>query len=375
MVDKQVTPEGHPLPINVHEYQERAQAVLSPMAYGYFAGGAGDEVTLRANRQAFDQWRLLPRVLRGVKEIRLEASVLSQPISMPLLLGPIGLQRLGHVEGEIASARAARSAGTIFTLSTGASATIEDVAAIAGKWWFQLYVNRDPGITRELVQRAEAAGAGALVVTVDMPALGRREADLRSNFTLPDGVSPVNFPDTGSEFTSHVSLYHPALSWRDLDWLASLSSMPLVLKGILASEDARLAFEYGAQAIVVSNHGGRQLDGAVASLDALPAVVEAVERRGEVLMDGGIRRGTDVVKALALGARAVLAGRPFLWGLAVGGEAGVAHVLELLRAEIALAMTLCGCAGVEEISQSLLVGVGPVAGRPAAYASDGRTTI
>jgi 4-hydroxymandelate oxidase len=151
--------------------------------------------------------------------------------------------------------------------------------------------------------------------------------------------------------------------------------MPLVLKGILASEDARLAFEYGAQAIVVSNHGGRQLDGAVASLDALPAVVEAVERRGEVLMDGGIRRGTDVVKALALGARAVLAGRPFLWGLAVGGEAGVAHVLELLRAEIALAMTLCGCAGVEEISQSLLVGVGPVAGRPAAYASDGRTTI
>jgi len=279
MVGEQVTAEGHPLPINVHEYQEKAQAVLSPMAYGYFAGGAGDEVTLRANRQAFDQWRLLPRVLRGAEEIRLETSVLSQPISMPLLLDPIGLQRLGHVEGEIASARAARSAGTIFTLSTGASATIEDVAASTGKWWFQLYVNRDRGVTCDLVQRAEAAGAGALVVTVDMPALGRR------------------------------------------------------------------------------------------------AVVDAVEGRGEVLMDGGIRRGTDVVKALALGARAVLAGRPFLWGLAVGGEAGVAHVLELLGAEITLAMTLCGCAGVEEVSRSLLVGVGPVAGRPPAYASDGRTTI
>ncbi len=350
-------------PLNLHEYQEAARAVLSPMAYDYIAGAAGDEITLRANREAFDQWRLLPRVLPGTAHVDLQTTVLGQPISMPVLLAPVGIQRLVHVGGEVASARAARSTGTIFTLSTGASSTIEDVAASAGTWWFQLYPNRDRAITRDLVQRAEAAGAGALVVTVDMPVLGRREADLRNDFTLPEGVTLANFRGTEQEFTSHVAQYDPTLSWQDLTWLASLSSMPMVVKGILSPQDARLAFEHGAQAIVVSNHGGRQLDGAVASLDALPAVVDAVEGRGEVLMDGGIRRGTDVVKALALGARAVLFGRPFIWGLALAGEEGVRHVLELMRAEIAMAITLCGCARVHEVSRALVVPVGPVSTR------------
>jgi 4-hydroxymandelate oxidase len=341
-------------PVNLHEYEVAARALLPPAVYGFFAGGAEDEVTLRANRVAFEHWRLLPRVLRAIREPDLATTVLGQSISLPVMLTPLAYQRLVHAEGELAAARAARTAGTIFTLSTSASSTIEDVAAQTDQWWFQLYVQREREVTRSLVQRAEAAGAGALVITVDFPVLGRRESDLRYGFTVPERANVVDRP------LAEGATHSWALGWDDLEWIASLSQLPIVLKGILAAEDAVLAIEHGARGIVVSNHGGRQLDSAVAALDALPAIVAAVESQAEIYLDGGIRRGVDVLKALALGARAVLLGRPFVWGLTVRGEAGVAHVLELLRAEIAMAMTLSGCAHIEGVTRALVVPEGVV---------------
>ena len=354
--------------LNVHEYEAAAREVLSPMAFGYANGGSGDEVTVRANREAFDRWRFLPRVLRGLREVSPATTVLGQEVSLPVLIAPSGLHRLAHDDGELATARAARDAGTIYTMSTASTVPMETVAAEAGPWWFQLYVYRDREISRDLIARAAAAGASALVVTVDVPLLGRREADERNRFTLPPGVAMVNLrvpdhqrlpvpdEDGGSGLTDYIgATWESALSWDDLDWLASISPLPVIPKGILHPDDAVLAFEHGAQAVIVSNHGGRQLDSAIASLDALPAVVAAVEGRGEVLLDGGVRRGTDVLKALALGARAILIGRPVWWALAVNGEAGVRHVLELLRAELTLDMLLCGLGATHEVTPELLV--------------------
>ena len=271
-----------------------------------------------------------------------------------------------HDEGERATARAARAAGTIYTMSTAATFAIEEVAPKAGPWWFQLYVYRDRGLTRELVARAAAAGASAVVVTVDVPQRGRREAEERIHFAMPPGVATallaapegtcVSTGASGTAVAAEINaVFDPTLTWHNLDWLASLSPLPILLKGILHPADALHAVENGARAILVSNHGGRQLDSAVAALDALPAVVEVVADRAEVLVDGGVRRGTDVLKALALGARAVLIGRPIHWGLAVSGESGVRHVLELLRAEVALDLLLCGLASPETVDRSLLV--------------------
>lgn len=352
-------------PINLLDYETAARAVLPPMVYDYVAGGAGDEETLRGNREAFARWRLLPRMMRGIAAVETRTTVLGQNLALPVLLAPVGMQRLAHPEGERASARAARAAGTIFTLSTAATCAIEEVAPEAGNWWFQLYVYRDRAITRDLVERAAACGASALVLTVDVPVLGRREADERNRFTLPTGLALANLqgPDhrylpadmEGSGLAAYItSIWESALSWKDLEWLASLTPLPVLAKGILAPDDARRALDHGARAIVVSNHGGRQLDSAVASLDALPAVVEAVDGRAEVLMDGGVRRGTDVLKALALGARAVLLGRPYLWGLAVDGEAGVRRVLELLRGEIVRDLLLCGCGSPAEVDRAMV---------------------
>jgi 4-hydroxymandelate oxidase len=354
------------LPLNLHEYESAARALLSPMTLDFISGGSCDEVTLRANRTAFDRWRFLPRVLRGLREVSTATTVLGQEVSLPVLIAPSGLHRLAHEAGEVATAHGARGAGTIYTMSTASTVPMEEVAPEAGQWWFQLYVFSDRGITRELVERAAAAGASALVVTVDVPLLGRREADERNRFTLPDGITWANMraaayqripvSDDGSGLTSYIdAAWERALTWDDLDWLASLSPLPVIPKGILHPDDARLAFDHGAPAIIVSNHGGRQLDGAVASLDALPAIAAAVAGRGELLLDGGIRRGTDIIKALALGARAVLIGRPVYWGLAVGGEAGVRHILDLLRAELALDLMLCGLASPREVTRELLV--------------------
>jgi 4-hydroxymandelate oxidase len=365
--------EDQILPLNLHEYEAAACDRLSPMALGYVSGGSCDEVTVRANRAAFDRWRFLPRVLRGLSETTTATTVLGQEIALPVLVAPSGLHRLAHDDGELATAQGARAAGTIYTMSTASTVVMEEVAAAAGPWWFQIYVYSDRGVTRELVERAAAAGASALVVTVDVPMLGRREADERNRFALPDGVAMVNLQspahqsfsagDAGSGLTAYISAeWERALRWEDLDWLASLTPLPIIPKGILHPADAVLAFEHGAREIVASNHGGRQLDSAVASLDALPAVVEAVAGRGEVLMDGGIRRGSDVLKALALGARAVLIGRPTYWGLALGGASGVQHILELLRAELALDLMLCGIASPDEATRDLLVPAGTLVG-------------
>ena len=358
-------------PLNLHEYEEAARALLPRMVFDYVASGSGDQRTLHGNREAFDRWRLLPRMLRGLREVATATSVLGQEIAFPVLVAPSGLHRLAHPDGELATARGARAAGTIYTMSTASTVPMEEVAREAGPWWFQLYVFRDREITRDLVQRAAAAGAAALVVTVDVPLLGRREADERNGFTLPSGVMMVNlarpeyqiFPpgETGSGLPRYISaVWEPALAWEDLDWLASLTSLPVIPKGILHPDDAILAFEHGARAVIVSNHGGRQLDSAVAALDALPAVADAVGDRGELYVDGGIRRGTDVLKALALGARATLIGRPISWGLTIGGEAGVQHILELLGAEIALDLMLCGQASPAAVTRDLIVPNGMV---------------
>ena len=345
--------------LNVWDYERAAEERLDPGTFGYIAGGANDEWTMRENLAAFNRWVLRPRTLVDVSEVRTATRVLGTEVAMPVLVGPTAFQRMAHPEGERAMARGAAAAGTVMCLSTLATGTIEEVGTAAGDGarWFQLYWSPDRGVVQDLVERAAAEGYGAVVLTVDLPVLGRRERDLRSGFEIRDDV-PVPLFLALAEGTGAVSpadinwAVDNSLSWRDLEWLRSVSSLPLVVKGILTSEDAVLACEAGAEGVVVSNHGGRQLDGVAASIDALPEVVEAVGDRAEVLMDGGIRRGTDVVKALALGAHAVLVGRAPLYGLAVGGAEGVERVLELLREEIVLALALCGCASPEDVTRA-----------------------
>jgi 4-hydroxymandelate oxidase len=349
--------------LNLHEYEAAARALLPAAVFDFVAGGSGDEVTVSASRASFDRWRLVPRVLRGLRDISTATSVLGQDVSLPVLIAPVGAHRLCHDDGERATARAARAAGTIFTLSTPSTIAMEEVARESGPWWFQLYPFRDRGATRELVARAAAAGASALVVTVDMPVSGWRERDQRNQFALPPEMAFVHMPEPpapgntphGSAVAATVNaIFDPSVTWDDFEGLASLSRLPLIPKGILHPDDARLAIDHGARAVIVSNHGGRQLDSAIAALDALPSVVEAVAGRADVLVDGGVRRGTDVLKALALGARAVLIGRPIAWGLAVAGEEGVRSVLELLRTELLRDLTLCGVASPAEMERSLV---------------------
>jgi len=336
-------------PVCVTDYERLAESKLQAGAFGYYAGGAGDELALSGNVEAWRRLRLRPRVLVDVSAVSTETTVLGTPVSMPLLVAPTAIQRLAHPDGEPGMARAAAAVGTIMCLSTLATATAEEVAAAApgAPRWFQLYVLRDRGITRTFVEQAVEHGYGAIVLTVDAPRLGRRERDLRTGFRVPEEIVVPSLAALGGwEGATPLELLgaiDPALGWEDLAELRSLSMLPLVLKGIQTAEDAELAVEYGADAIVVSNHGGRQLDSVAATAALLPEVVEAVAGRIEVYVDGGVRRGSDVVKALALGARAVLAGRAPLWGLACDGEAGARSVLQLLRDEIELALALCGC--------------------------------
>jgi 4-hydroxymandelate oxidase len=342
-------------PLNVAEYERLAEERLEPGAFGYFAGGAGDEWTLRENFAAFNRWILRPRMLVDVASVTTQTTVLGQDVSMPVLVAPTALQRLAHPGGEVAAARAAATAGTIFCMSTVSSVSPAELAAAApdGRRWFQLYWARDRSFTADLVAAAADAGFSAVVLTIDLPAGGRRERDLRTGFEVSSDLPLPNLPGHlgGGDFQAAFNeLVDPTITWRDLEWLASLTELPLVLKGILTSEDARLACQHGAAAVVVSNHGGRQLDGVAATLDALPEVVDACAADVSVLLDGGVRRGTDVVKALALGARAVLVGRAVLWGLVVEGEEGVRRVLELLREEVELALTLLGCPSPEAVA-------------------------
>jgi 4-hydroxymandelate oxidase len=338
---------GGPAALNVHDYERAAAERLGRAAHAYFAGAAGDEWTLGENRAAFGRWVLRPRMLVDVSSVSTATSVLGVEASMPVLVGPTAFQRLAHAEGELATARAAAAAGTVMCLSTLSSVRPGALAATGGPRWLQLYWSNDRGFTRALLDEACESGFSAVLLTVDLPVAGPRERDLRTDFVIPDDLPLPNVaPTLGRPLDSTTRLgdvVDKALTWRDLDWLREACPLPLGIKGILTAEDAVLAAEHGADGVVVSNHGGRQLDGVPASLDALPEVVDAVAGRCEVLMDGGVRRGTDVLKALALGARAVLVGRPVIWGLAVGGETGARHVLELLRAELEIALTLLGC--------------------------------
>jgi isopentenyl diphosphate isomerase/L-lactate dehydrogenase-like FMN-dependent dehydrogenase len=353
--------------LTVDDLEAIAREKLPQMVFDYYAGGAADEWTLEENRRAFRRWAFRPRVLVDVSHVDLTTTVLGQPVPFPILLAPTAFQCMAHPDGELATGRAAASMDALMILSTISTTSLEDVAETGAHRWFQLYVMTDRDLTADLVKRAHVAGYQALVLTVDTPLLSRRLRDERNRFTLPPGIEMANLkaqlPDTeGSAlFSFFMSRHDAGFSWDDLAWLRSLSPLPIVLKGIVTAEDTALALEAGVDGIVVSNHGGRQLDGAPAALDALPEVVEAAAGRVEVLMDGGVRRGSDVLKALALGARAVLVGRPYLWGLAAGGETGVRRALEILRDELALALALAGCPSVASVGRSL---VSPAPGGP-----------
>jgi isopentenyl diphosphate isomerase/L-lactate dehydrogenase-like FMN-dependent dehydrogenase len=342
--------------INVADFEAAARERLDPGVYDYIAGGAGDERTLRENRAAFERWELRPRVLVDISGVSTATTVLGTEIALPVLVAPTAFQRLADPDGELATARGAAVAGTIMSLSTLSSVTPAELAAAApgAPQWFQLYWSRDHGFTQGLVEAASASGFSALVLTVDLPVAGRRERDARAAFKLPDDLPLPNIPQElrGDDFhTALHAVVDDTLTWRDLEWLRSICSLPLVVKGILTSEDALLAAEHGAAAVIVSNHGGRQLDGVPPTLDVLPEVVDAVGERVEVLLDGGIRRGIDVLEAIALGARATLSGRSVLWGLSAGGEEGVTRVLELLRHEIELGLKLLGCPSPADVTR------------------------
>jgi 4-hydroxymandelate oxidase len=352
--------------VNLLELEELAREKLSQMTFDYYAGGAEDEITLRENRAAFGRIALRPRMLVDISRIDTSTTVLGQPVPSPILVAPMAMHRLCHPEGEVATVRGAGAAGALMAVSTLATSSLEEVAeAASGPLWFQLYVYKDRGVTRALVERAKAAGYKALCVTVDAPHVGRRERDEHNRFVLPSELPFANFAhpsmrmmipqSVGSSLAGYVaSLMDLTLTWKDIAWFREMAGMPVVVKGVLTAEDARLAVEHGADGIVVSNHGGRQLDTAIATIEALPEVVEAAEGRAEVYLDGGVRRGTDVLKALAFGARGVLLGRPVLWGLALAGAEGVERVLRMLRHELEEVMLLAGCPTLASISPSLL---------------------
>ncbi len=350
------------LVVCLEDFASLAPRKVSPMAWAYVSGGAGDEISLAWNRQAFARWALMPRVLRDVSRLDTRLSLLGREQPFPILLAPTAYHRLMHPDAELATARGAGAAGATLVVSTLSTTSIERIAEVASSpLWFQLYVQPDRGFTRELVARAEAAGCEALVLTVDTPVVGARNREERAGFALPVEWERPHLSRVGAQADHRPGeqgiwspLLDPALSWRDVEWLLSITRLPLLLKGILAGEDAARAVASGAAGIVVSNHGARNLDTVPATIAALPGVVEAVDGRVPVLLDGGVRRGTDVVKALALGAAAVLIGRPYLWALAVDGAAGVARAIAILQAELEMAMALLGRTSLAEIDRSVL---------------------
>ena len=345
--------------LNVHDYERAAAEKLPPGPLAYFAAGAGDEWTLRENVNAYRRWTLRPRLLRDVERVTTARTVMGVELAAPIVVAPMAYQRHAHPDGEPAMARAAAAFGTIMTLSTMATASPAEVAAAApdAPRWFQLYVFRDDAVTTSILEQAVDAGYRAVVLTVDAPYFGRRERDIRTGWMIPDDPAvPALEAALGSmrqtSVIEHFKLVSPSVSWRDIERIAGQTNLPVLVKGIHTAEDASLAVEHGAAGIVVSNHGGRQLDGVAATIDTLPEVVDAVGGQVEVLVDGGIRRGVDVVVALALGARGVLVGRPVLWGLAVDGADGAQRVLELLREELALALGLCGCCSPDDVTRA-----------------------
>jgi len=333
-----------------------AERLLDRASFDYIAGGSGEEITLRDNVAAFRRRRLRPRVLVDVSEVDLSTELLGQRVKVPFGVAPMAFQHLAHDDAEVAMARAAGSAGALFCLSTLSSVALETVAASAGSRWFQLYVHRDRAISRDLVARAEAAGYAAIVLTVDLPVAGYRERDLRNDLSYPQRCG--NFQAVGTAGRPLLEVIggfnERGLTWPDVDWLRGLSHLPVIIKGVMTGEDAALAVDHGAAAVWVSNHGGRQLDRAFASIDVLGEVVTAVDGRAEVYLDSGVRRGTDVAIALAMGAKAAFIGRPMGLALAVGGEAGAARALELVAAELRITMALLGATSVGSLHRRMV---------------------
>ncbi len=347
--------------VNLHDFEVEAGKVLDPTVFDYYRGGARDELTLVDNRRAFDRIRIRHRVLRGIGERDLSTTVQGTPLSLPVLVAPMALQSMAHPEGEGATARGVAAAGTIMCVSTMATMSLEDVqAASSAPKWFQVYIYKDRAVTLDMVERAKAVGYQALILTVDTPIVGVRERDVRNRFSMPDGLRFANFEKYGLQdmgvrgHGSQLARYsqdqfETALRWEDVTWLAETAGLPVWVKGLVHPEDAELAVAAGVGGIVVSNHGARQLDTSIATIDALPDVVAAVRGRVEVLMDGGVRRGTDIIKAIAMGARAVLLGRPILYGLTLEGQVGVQRVLDVLREELDIDMALAGFRTIDEI--------------------------
>ena len=342
--------------LSLPEFEEHARRCMSSMAYEFVASAAADENTLRWNREAYDRIALRPRVLRDVSRLDTSVSILGRKMDYPILLAPTAYHRSVHPEGELATAKGAGAAAATWVVSTATTTTLEEIArAATAPLWFQLYIQPDRGITRELVQRAESAGCQALCLTVDTPVQGARNRQARARFVLPPGVTAPYMTQLGAGGRAITDSRRGfVVTWKDVEWLRSVAQVPVLLKGILTGDDADLGVAAGASGIIVSNHGARNLDTVPATIEALPEVVARIRGRVPVLVDGGIRRGTDVVKAIARGADAVFIGRPYLYGLAVGGAPGVARVIEILRTELEMAMQLMGRRSLAEIDQSAL---------------------
>jgi len=342
--------------VNVFDYERRAADRIADGPLAYFSGGALDERTLNDNRAAFERRRIVPRVMTDVTEVDTSVDILGRHWRTPIFVAPTALQRMAHPDGELATARAAAARAITMTLSSSASTDMADVASAGGPRWYQVYLLADEGARRAMIERAISLGYEAFVLTVDLQRLGRRERDIRAEFRIPAGIGLPNIARAaGVDDDAAASVPFVArLIWDDLAWLTGFG-LPVVVKGILHPDDARLAIEHGAAAIEVSNHGGRQLDGAIASLDALPAVCEEVDGRVPVLLDGGVRRGTDALIGLAIGATAVGVGRPAIWGLAVDGEAGVGRVLDLLTGELEQALALAGVPSLRDLGTVRIV--------------------
>ncbi|XP_048391517.1 hydroxyacid oxidase 1 [Stegostoma tigrinum] len=355
-------------PVCINDFEQHAKNILPKAVYDYYRSGADEQQTLMDNVAAFSRWSLRPRVLRDVSKVDLSVTFLGQRFNMPICVSATAMQRMAHPEGEVATVRACESLGTGMMLSTWATSSIEEVAEAApdAVRWLQLYIYKDRELTQSLVRRAEKAGYCGVFLTVDTPCLGKRLADVRNKFKLPPHLRMANFETLDLAFSkkhygddSGLAVYtadaiDPSIKWEDIDWLRELTQLPIVLKGVLRADDAREAVKHGIDGILVSNHGARQLDCVPATIDALTEITDAVGGKVEVFLDGGVRKGTDVLKALALGAKAVFLGRPILWGLAYQGEEGVCDVLQMLKDEFKLSLALAGCRSVKEIDKSLV---------------------
>ena len=350
--------------IKIADFTDYAQEVLPKEVFEYFSGGAGEEITLRENEKIYDQIKLNYRVLKGINEIDLNTTILGQKIDLPVIIAPMAFHKLAHPDGELGTVRATSLLSTIMIVSIFSTQTLESIKSISKiPPWFQLYIFQDRAITKELVMMAEACGYKALVLTVDTPVYGTREKEIRNNFDLAEGLILENLITAGfklpKDFIGNKSKHFSSLldnniTWADIEWLRSITKMPIILKGIMDKRDFLIAKELSIAAVIISNHGGRQLDTVPTSIEILQKNIDFIDKSIEIIIDGGIRKGSDIFKALALGAKAVLVGRPILWGLAVNGEAGVYNILNILKSDLEKTMKLCGCSRVDEINKEFL---------------------